>query len=537
MKRFILSMMLIQTVWSTKAQTPVLIKANLDGRELFSFDGKAYFTEQTNGFLNEKAWMSDGTAAGTYLLNNNVGSCKGFRKAGNLVYFVGYDSINFEEQLYKTDGTVAGTVLVKDINPSGPDAPTTGITFNNKLYFNANDAVLGQAFYVTDGTPQGTNIVTSFPNVLGTFVKGYDTINHKIIYISNDIMGQGGFKVHAYDGTTDVILNNFPLLATGNYVDPLNIPIYPHKLEVNGNIFYGYFFNGQVNLLKIDGTTLFQMGIPLNAASFVNTSNAVYFRDFNVATGVELYKADFNLNNISLVVDGNPSNGAGNTISSMTVYNDTLYYFYDNGINGFELWKSDGTANGTQLVKEIMPGNASSLPSGYFQHAPPMVEFCGKLYFNAKDSIYGEELWESDGTTAGTKIVADFAIGNADSYIRELMISNGRMYLFAMDAQLVSSLWMIEECYTPTAVESITQEPLLCSIFPNPSDGSFSIAIPNVNKQMSVEVYDMMGLLVSQWSNLTTLNAIDLTQDAKGVYMIKLQQGGTTLYSQKIIKN
>ena len=96
MKRFILSMMLIQTVWSTKAQIPVLIKANLDGRELFSFDGKAYFTEQTNGFLNEKAWMSDGTAAGTYLLNNNFGSFKGFRKAGNLVYFVGYDSINFE---------------------------------------------------------------------------------------------------------------------------------------------------------------------------------------------------------------------------------------------------------------------------------------------------------------------------------------------------------------------------------------------------------------------------------------------------------
>ena len=111
------------------------------------------------------------------------------------------------------------------------------------------------------------------------------------------------------------------------------------------------------------------------------------------------------------------------------------------------------------------------------------------------------------------------------------------MYLFAMDAQMVSSLWMIEECYTPTAVESINQEPLLCTIFPNPNDGSFSIAIPNVNKQMSVEVYDMMGLLVTQWSNLTTLNAIDLTQHAKGVYMIKLQQGGITLYSQKIIKN
>jgi ELWxxDGT repeat protein len=169
------------------------------------------------------------------------------------------------------------------------------------------------------------------------------------------------------------------------------------------------------------------------------------------------------------------------------------------------------------------------IPSGYFHHAPPMVEFCGKLYFNAKDSLYGEELWESDGTTAGTKIVADFAIGNADSYIRELMISNGRMYLFALDAQMVSSLWMIEECYTPTAVESINQEPLLCSIFPNPSDGSFSIAIPNVNKQMSVEVYDMMGLLVSQWSNLTDLERYRLDTTCKGRLYDKVTTRGNNI--------
>ena len=33
----------------------------------------------------------------------------------------------------------------------------------------------------------------------------------------------------------------------------------------------------------------------------------------------------------------------------------------------------------------------------------------GTLYFSANDGVYGDERWRSDGTAAGTKMVADIS--------------------------------------------------------------------------------------------------------------------------------
>lgn len=75
------------------------------------------------------------------------------------------------------------------------------------------------------------------------------------------------------------------------------------------------------------------------------------------------------------------------------------YYFFlaDDGTNGRELWASDGTGDGTFLVKDINPGAGDSNPE-YF------TELNGKVYFYAFDGTNGT-LHESDGTESGTKPV------------------------------------------------------------------------------------------------------------------------------------
>ncbi|MDF1800427.1 MAG: hypothetical protein P1V81_14710, partial [Planctomycetota bacterium] len=85
----------------------------------------------------------------------------------------------------------------------------------------------------------------------------------------------------------------------------------------------------------------------------------------------------------------------------------TFFSAYEPGI-GRELYVTDGTPAGTGLVADIRPGSASSLASHL--HAGP-----GKLFLRAEDGLHGPELWVSDGTGAGTQLL-DLAMGLAGSW-------------------------------------------------------------------------------------------------------------------------
>ncbi|MGB0392059.1 MAG: ELWxxDGT repeat protein, partial [Salibacteraceae bacterium] len=64
----------------------------------------------------------------------------------------------------------------------------------------------------------------------------------------------------------------------------------------------------------------------------------------------------------------------------------------------------DGTEGGTQIIKDIKP----SFGSPYLGHP---VGFKGKLFFFAKDTALGNELWISDGTNSGTHVFKDYFPG------------------------------------------------------------------------------------------------------------------------------
>jgi len=101
---------------------------------------------------------------------------------------------------------------------------------------------------------------------------------------------------------------------------------------------------------------------------------------------------------------------------------------------GQELWASDGTSAGTRLVKDIHPGAGSSFPSKPF-------DVNGILYFSADDGGHGEELWRSDGTTGGTWLVGDLRRGEIGSNPRNFAVAGGVLYFAAGDAEHGRELW------------------------------------------------------------------------------------------------
>jgi ELWxxDGT repeat protein len=66
--------------------------------------------------------------------------------------------------------------------------------------------------------------------------------------------------------------------------------------------------------------------------------------------------------------------------------NGTMFFSANDGAHGFELWQSNGSAAGTFLVQDINPGSSDSYPLG-----PTNVN--GTLFFAADDGVHGFEPW------------------------------------------------------------------------------------------------------------------------------------------------
>ena len=102
------------------------------------------------------------------------------------------------------------------------------------------------------------------------------------------------------------------------------------------------------------------------------------------------------------------------------------FFAANNGTNGEELWVTDGTPAGTRMVKDINPGPGGSDINW-------MARFNDKVVFAADDGENGMELWISDGTEAGTYMVKDIH-EYGDSNPRGFTQVNANQFVFtAMD--------------------------------------------------------------------------------------------------------
>jgi ELWxxDGT repeat protein len=131
------------------------------------------------------------------------------------------------------------------------------------------------------------------------------------------------------------------------------------------------------------------------------------------------------LKDLNLVGNGVPS--------KFCTVNNILYYTFDDGIHGKEIWRSDGTPSGTYMLKDIYEGPIGSVvPKRYTADLTELIEFKGKLYFTVFSKNYGVELWVSDGTEASTNILKDINPGEGSSInsITGPLLTDCQQYLF-----------------------------------------------------------------------------------------------------------
>ncbi len=473
----------------------------LDGRLIFQAE-----TTEEGGEL----WSSDGTTDGTALIRDiNPGANDSLPAnvepaiiAGQQLYFRARDP-GGEEELWRTDGTEGGTVPIINLNGNNTSRPRPMAALNDKVVFSATDTGIGNELFISDGTFDGTNLLKNIAHDMGdSQVSNVQWLNERVIFTAYDDVNQA--QLWAWDGSSTIPLTTAPVgalndthsrnwstLAVGDllyffgdgssknlwrtdgtpagtqqatdfdltddtdFSDFFSDP--PNWVEHNGLLYVEAFGETASGLFQVDAAGINTLVIEAE----VDDSRSFYQPPYVATTDDWLFWVDGNdqlwrsngmPGNGTMISDNgnyflpskliglgdnlifaalatNDSNwqlfrtngfspvqisdfGGRDAVSGapdgpifMTAHEGLLFFAQTDATNGFELWVTDGSFAGTRIVKDINPGSAGSYPT-------LLTSTPSGLYFAAQTVDGGSELWISDGTSSGTRQVADLAPGN-----------------------------------------------------------------------------------------------------------------------------
>ncbi|MBL8727859.1 MAG: hypothetical protein JNM25_05480 [Planctomycetes bacterium] len=135
--------------------------------------------------------------------------------------------------------------------------------------------------------------------------------------------------------------------------------------------------------------------------------------------------------------------GGSSNPTYLTVMGGAVYFLAETPAAGIELWRSDGTTAGTTMVADINPTPGASAFS-IVSNQPEFVAFGTTLLFWANDGTNGRELWRSDGTAAGTQMVLDINPGAGSSDPWGFTVSGNRVFFFATTPSAGQELWVTD---------------------------------------------------------------------------------------------
>lgn len=354
---------------------------------------------------------------------------------GNKLYFtceIQGSEISLNIGLWCTDGTPAGTQHVFYYYSDQP-AALTPIDSNRFLFSGRSQAAGGEVF-ISDGTTAGTHV---FANLNPEFSSqsGYP-VDITVINGSELIFSTGPPPHNQGSGLTLWSKATGAVDLIGDWsVHYDSVFFKPQRrfspLWVAGQqsvFFVAEFPDPYLALMDTDGTKagtvvvsdfgktatdIYVLGA-VNGQLFLNVGDAVH--------GTELWISDGTEAGTALLKDIAPG-PVGSSIDDAVSWNGELYFAASDGVSGLELWKSDGTTAGTVQVAEINPTGSSELVE--------LVALKDRLFFLATDGVHGLEPWGSDGTAAGTVMVADVKPGPTSSLAQNITFAGDKAFFFA----------------------------------------------------------------------------------------------------------
>lgn len=494
--------------------------------ELTAVGGRLYFVATLQpAYLRTREmalFQSDGSTGGTVALRSFIArdgpeseTPADLAAVGARLFFVAGDR-DAGRELWRSDGTPRGTVMVKDITAGTHGSGVSGvIRAGQRLYLIADDGTHGPTLWSGDLAGSGLRpVIENLPFVPGlSTIAGPWALGERALFAIGGTSGYEG--LWSTDGTragTHVLSRGFANLLSRAR---------PRAVVGRRMMFLSTAPAGE-ELWSTDGTpegTTRIAGLGSAAASELTAVGATLFFTAQHADGVRLWRSDgseagtgwLSVRPIApgwagpqqltavggrlFFVAASPQSGAELWVSDgtsggtrlvrdintgpasaqprwLTASGGTLFFAADDGRQGCALWRSDGSAEGTALVHDMFTGQDGA---GGAQCPGPMVMAGGRLFLSAVDAEHGRELWTSDGTAQGTRMVGDLRPGPLSSYPDDMTAIFGRILFSAGDGAGGPELWLSDGSTGGTRQ--------LLDLWPGP-DGSYPSSVRRVGERI-----------------------------------------------------
>lgn len=493
-----------------------LVKDLIPGSEGIGFN---YIKKLNNSIIFgglRGIFVTDGSENGTFKLHPDLVIVSELIPYKNKLYFIGTDAL-YVSQIWSTDGTVKGTNRLTDFKPKGYNF-TNGNTplklYKDEIYFIGNDGINGEELWKTDGTYQGTKMFKDIrPGQYGSMFdlkateEPFVIIDNKLIFAAWDGVPNTSKTLWSTDGTSE---NTKPIVKnTELCFEPENMFVFNNEIY-----FVGKSKNNSCGpdyaLFKTNGTeagTKKIVDLKPNYCSgyyndFIAHNGSLYF-SAEGPEGLGLYQTDGS--NINLIKSDN------GIYEGKVILGDKLFFVGSDQ----KLWKTDGTPNGTVVVKKTSEGKVSSK---FISSSRELFKFKDKIYFAGEDSLKGVELWESDGTDVGTKMVYDiqaagYTVG-ASSYPVNFFATDSTLFFMADNGKVGYELWKLSCNSSISSFDKVTLTKEF-TIYPNPTLDFIHLPI---NSKYVIYNFYGQSLLKGESDN------VDVSILPKGIYLIKVNE-------------
>lgn len=418
--------------------------------QTFSFQGSGdllYFHRQVPSRQTIELWRSDGTATGTFPVIEIPGAYDwGVTMPTSYQLFpVGEQSVlwtpwypEIQTELWASDGTPAGTGLVQDISANSTiieSVPQGFVTWGGSTYFVATRWSIPGLWRLT---PDGT--VTLLKEYVTP--SGLHVFNDRLYFLCREGHGQPVTSLYSYDGNTFTRVKTLEsdhywvLSSAANFggfaylelrhdikrylwrTDGTEANTQPFTLVPEGKL-AGVFGH---KLLIIDSGIWTTDGTEAGTTQLSDSGGS----DICIVAQDKLFFTTFELtsrSNTLWVSDGRavgtrplkrfplPNDGTPAALLEVAAAANQVFFAGTSAKEGRELWVSDGTPEGTRLAADLVPGPESSSPSN-------LTVAGNRLYFTARDSRYGRELFSLEFSQATPSPIAERPLINLSARAR-----------------------------------------------------------------------------------------------------------------------